>query len=137
MVEIKELRIGNFVKDKNGKLIVVDSIVTAEGEGINAGILYNGCIPDYYQQDIFPIELSNEFLIKLGFKQDIDEDFIIENGRLALILVEDEQQNWSVRYREDIGMPYMAFNINTPMDYLHQLQNLYYCLTGEDLQYVE
>ena len=135
MVEIKELRFGNIVKDKNAELIIVDSIVTAEGTGINAPVSWSGCSPDYFQQDIFPIELSNDVLKNCGFKEDTDGDFIIEYGRLALILVEDDQNNWFVRYREDIGIPYMAFNINTPMDYLHQLQNLYYCLTGDELQY--
>jgi hypothetical protein len=147
MVEIKELRMGNFVKDKDGKLIVVDSIVTAEGTGINAGVSYNGCIPDYYPQDIFPIELSNDILKSCGFYEDKSNDVYertifsiqVANGTSLYF---DAHKDWMRGDKEVEWYLSHEWNNNHFKNdfwgnpkYLHQLQNLYYCLTGDDLQY--
>lgn len=68
MIKLNELRLGNLVKGKDGDFIIVDSIVTAEGAGINAGVSYNGCIPDYDSKEVFGIPLTVEILIKYGYK---------------------------------------------------------------------
>lgn len=133
MVQSKDLRVGNWVQDEHG---IIQYVYRIWQEGVELSADATGIEDlDYESKELFGIPLTNEILKKCGFKEDIDGDFIIEYTRIALIVVEGLENDWLVRYRQDVGIPYMAFNINTPMNYLHQLQNLYYCLTGDELQY--
>lgn len=118
-IEISELRLGNFIQDKNGKLIIVDSIVTEEGRGINAGISYNGCIPDYYPDDIFPIPITEEWLLKFGFLF----DGAAFNNKIRVFKIANAVV-WNP-----------CEDVTATMQYVHQLQNLYFALTGKELEY--
>lgn len=131
-ISASELRIGNYVFDKfrNREVLVWgiesnhDRIVVnyANGSGIYTVDL----------KDIEPIPLTEEWLLKFGFdKEIIDsnyirkvyyhiEDFEVEfHGKRLCLRVESQS---SVRY----------FAHHTL--YVHQLQNLYFALTGEELQ---
>jgi hypothetical protein len=72
-----------------------------------------------------PIPLTEEWLLKFGFKKDTwtNNDLIIghwwNNGS---ILITDD---FKLDGQEDMK----------PLQYLHQLQNLFYCLCGEELTF--
>ena len=125
-----ELRIGNLVLAKVGVGKVLE--VSNAGHIItdNAGFcdLDKGCV--------HPVELTEEWLINLGFnKTECLETF---DGRL------DKQVGF--RYRNDLGERDYFYVISSEVDecscyyyvtkevkYVHQLQNIYHALTGDEL----
>jgi hypothetical protein len=118
-VKAQELRIGNWVELKNSGRLKVDA--DNIGDVVNNPAIFN------------PIPLSPEVLTACGFEKIGEDGYIIYE-------FEDEKnpnEGFRVEY-EGEGYAYY-YPSNTAMDvqinYLHQLQNLYYCLTGEELNY--
>lgn len=134
-MEAKELRIGNIV-DING-----NRFETAEVK--SDGILYYKGIVEWFAryEDIQPIPLTEELLLKAGFYYSGDSRYDPN--------VEYAEQ---FEYRLDLGLfhrdlictPFKGWVCNfdcheyegklQPIKYLHQLQNLYFALTGEELE---
>lgn len=115
-MEAKELRMGNWVKGKGN---------TRRITTIKAPHLY-----DVSQFE--PITITEEWLYRFGFKEDLSKLDPPEtpNGNF-----------WSewVNGIITIDMPFYSFIFNygeeeVQIKYVHQLQNLYFALTGEELQ---
>ena len=111
-IKSKDLRIGNYVK--SGDLIVcVDWInrhyIKGGATNENDGYL-DTRIPTKLVQ---PIKLTKDWLIKFGFVK--EECFYYKNG----VAIEDDFT------LEGFG--------DVELKYVHQLQNLYFALTGEEL----
>lgn len=113
-MEAKELRIGNYIQHSE------DSIW--------------GCIDKFYGDEVYiddwhygttelkecePIPLNDEWLLKFGF-----EDWDIDIYTMDLM-----NNNFYVLFDE---LEIIAKNIK----YVHQLQNLYFALTGNELKTV-
>jgi hypothetical protein len=119
-MKASDLRIGNLIYLKGDKVIEVTSVDTMMvfyGERQEANI----------PQDAQPIPLTEEWLLKFGFQikelaNYVSIDFTTyEKGKLII-----NDANW-IDYddsRIDLG-----YNLK----YVHQLQNLYHSLTGEEL----
>ena len=135
----QELRIGNIVKIDDEYLGPIEGKVTSLNEkaevelllSVNKGnIRYFHCGSD----DIFPIPITNELLLKIGFKKDVDENslyrYAIDNCLFEIRLWDSGTLIKLENYCEDcvrkVHLP------KTPN--LHQLQNAYYLLTGEELE---
>jgi len=124
-MEINELRIGNYVWDNySGEMIVA---------GINLNNIFirknkNTPSGEIEIKFIKPIPLTEECLIKFGFKQwgTYKHLWKIKNIHGFTIIKESENEYFLNEY------PYYRF-INNPMKYVHQLQNLYFALTGKEL----
>tara|TARA_R110000796_G_scaffold58965_5_gene135843 strand:+ start:3162 stop:3488 length:327 start_codon:yes stop_codon:yes gene_type:complete len=105
-MDAKELRIGNYGKEithsKNG----VVKVSKRHFEDIEDGEI-----------DLFPIPLTEEWLVKFGFENAEDDGVIGFNGLYF----------WD---RED---GYSLIISGTPVKHVHQLQNLYFALTNEEL----
>lgn len=114
MVDPKELRIGNWVK--NSEMVgTIKNISTRT----NA-------------YDLDPIPLTPKVFYKCGFSDDIDRDasdMIIGNFRI--FAGHHEWWFWGTQSPPDDTNG----RISVRLDYLHQLQNLYFALTGEELNY--
>lgn len=131
MIKENELRIGNLVTDKWSKSKWPFKI-TSIGK-IRCTYLGNQEFNAKYE-NIEPIELTEEWLIKFGFIR-IDEIIfqkIINNQVLTFNL------NEGVIFLEGSGTTGnldddYCFQIKK-VKYVHQLQNLYFCLTGEELK---
>jgi hypothetical protein len=117
-----ELRIGNLIlrngflpQDKNN----FNQIVTSHND-ITACVVS----PSSFK----PIPLTEEWLKKFGieYEKDIDYFFIsfeLADGDIELISNTDE-----------LGTYWFSHQISTlKIRYCHQLQNLYFCLSGEEL----
>jgi len=132
MIEAKDLRIGNLVTDEFyenfNTIITVHSI---NKEGVNLEIEDDGnwaeCAQrwigvEYKFDKLFGIPLTPEILEKCGFAK-LPNCFDCERFHIAK---EDEADYW-----------WCFFNKNgafiNKIKYLHQLQNLYFALTGEEL----
>ncbi len=78
-----------------------------------------------------PIPLSEEVLIRCGFEKNKNEDrsdcfYFISVGVSQLHINPDNGVAWIFRGDN-------IFNNPTLIEYLHQLQNLYFALTGEEI----
>ena len=124
MANAKEFRIGNVVLDKFGKTIIIESI-NESGINLMAGD-GNGVYPDFEFEEIFKIPLTEEILLKCGFKAESNYDNFIFNkieisSCIRVISTNERKSFWLVGKYE------------IPIEFLHQLQNLYFALTNEEL----
>lgn len=104
----KSLRIGNQV-DWNGETAIISQLLESE-------VVFKCGEMDLYES-IKPVLLIEEMLMNYGF----NEFYILEIG---LFKIEYSVEN-KIFYLNDIGLK---------LKYLHQLQNLYFALTGEEIK---
>ena len=126
MITAQELRLKN-VLTHGDTVVYVDAIfpthfICETEEGISRG--------NSLQANFTPIPLSPEILEKCGFKIGGYDFLFWDNGKIELAGL-----NWA-----DADIPEYQFvnfrysdNGIVSIYYLHQLQNLYYSLTGEEL----
>jgi hypothetical protein len=132
----RELRIGNYVK-KEGRIDKVDSVDLSLAHPSR----------NYEVTILKPIPITEEWVLKFNFKyQDRDinsrepERFYISNyfghGEYWIELnlgSEDKKSftwlNWDIGG----GRKHVHLPIGDKLIYVHQLQNLYFALTGEEL----
>ena len=143
MLNARELRIGNLVNPKVKEIILTDEIVSVDpsilmvilGEVNNKGIVFE------------PIQLTEEWLIKFGFTKYewMDGCFIKTSfGDLMIQFFRDEIHLFFTKVSVDSkGMMFDGRRFAgdkktfTKIQYVHQLQNLYFALTGEELTITE
>jgi len=114
-MKASELRIGNLVNHIRKGVIVVGIM---ELDFVEKGVL-----------DIEPIPLTEEWLVRFGFEfEKYTESIIANKSDLALLTM--------------VGWKYFTFTTNLgngkneyckDIIYVHQLQNLFYSITGEEL----
>lgn len=118
-MRVEDLRIGNIITDEHGFQMHVVGIgknwVTADFEG-NEGDVWEF---DFKYSFPKPIEITEEILLKCGFEKEILEPkhYYIEGMRI-----------WKCN---DM---FLCDKNGIHIKYLHQLQNLYWCLCGEELE---
>jgi hypothetical protein len=127
-MEIKELRIGNFVHHK------------AQWSHRNPGIDYAKfkrfdfqiALCDFYalaedrmwENDIEPIPLSEKWLIKFGFTQ---EDCLFHLNFITVKLLNKSTNHWIVYFNHVLIIE--CFNLP-----VHRVQNIYFAIYGCELQ---
>ena len=136
-MKASELRIGNIVnvrydRDFEYKPCLVDSI-------IKYGINYSSGEFDYTFYNIEPIKLTKEWLIKLGFKI----EFYGGQGNSGTTATIDSKISnvYNIdfeiyQYSESKGEWdfLLCSRFKTPINYVHELQNLYFSLLGKELE---
>ena len=119
-MEAKELRTGNIVKYE-------DTVYLHGGNITEIGDIIQG-ETDYYE----PIPLTEEWLLKFGIK---NANFIHEIKPPIIHIYSINK--WFFAINED-GSIRMLHPVNEIyIKYVHQLQNLYFALTGTELEYNE
>ena len=124
-----DLRIGNLVGIKETALHADGcnhSEAIFEIEEIKKGVVqFKGYHANEYYKDLNPIPLTEQWLLDFGFK--VEREFY-DKGKLSISLAnpKDYHPNGRVSYNS------WAIMESQPK-YVHQLQNLYFALTGEDL----
>lgn len=119
-MKAEELRIGNLLETTNNGIAHVTWGVIKDIESGDR----------YYK----PIPLTEEWLIKFGFKS--QSDFFIEKNYYTLKLpkkIFDYDNSLTVCDKNIIFGYYGSIKI----EYVHQLQNLFFSLTGEELEIKE
>ncbi len=126
MIDAKELRIGNLIT-YDGKVIEVEGVVRNTiyhkgGFDSNTGASY---------QPFKPIPLTEQWLIDFGWRY--------YNGRSSGDLTMDTPCRLDVDFIEGrmmVKSHYHGYEFykDLNIDYVHQLQNIYFALTGEELQ---
>lgn len=126
MIAANELRIGNWVNIKvEGKNGTFDGNYQIE-EIRKDVILFNNGIHAAYRM-LYPIPLTGERLLKCGF-----EDRILDIGISDLWLGYNSIFEVNI-FIDDIAKGYVELS-NNPRISLHQLQNLFFELTGKELE---
>jgi hypothetical protein len=130
-MKANELRIGNWVMAYNSP-VQIESI--DKDGGINYTSANDEWTVDYwfvYQiKEIDPIPLTPEILEKAGFSNpyNIGYHLYIDKENTEGFGINFDDEGW------DIGQNHEMFKFHSELKHLHQLQNLYYALTGEELQ---
>jgi hypothetical protein len=118
-----ELRIGNWVFDRGNNPFLVDhwesryKIATKTIEGFHESTEYINFIK--------PIPLTEEWLLKFGFRHSIDSKYVFVNSVTEIELFNSTSGVIRIFYK--------CKSINIDIKHVHQLQNLYHALTGEEL----
>ena len=115
MIKENELRIGNIIGRNSAEITVGWGTLKAISEGINVG---NG------------IPLTEDRLLKFDFEI-IKLDGGIKFSKDGIMIRFYKQENIIVKYSvEYYGVNLRQFNFT-----VHSLQNLYFALTGQELQF--
>jgi hypothetical protein len=117
----KEFRLGNLIhwESKNG-------VTKPQDIPINWSMLGNIALKNVFINDYSLILLTEEWLLKFGFKKLKQNTYIKYNSDVDFslsIYVRQEYCDWSVN----------GYAIST-IKYVHQLQNLFSAMSNEDLQ---
>lgn len=120
-MNIHELRRGNYFLWKDGFGHDVWIVVTTISKAM--GVWFVSDVPEY---NCLPIPITEKTLLKCGFEQ---ENTIWKNGWLEL-WYSSYAESYQVRLIKVGSDIEKSINIKS----VHQLQNLYFALTGEELK---
>lgn len=134
-MKANELRIGNYIKQikyLNGDCNEFRKVASVNKEGfLNVEVLGGDTMKSHPIEWFVPISISEEILLKCGYKfyngkteGDLCMDF---GGKLDIDFINEKIQVKS--HYEEYSMYRPIYEIK----YLHQLQNLYFALTGTEL----
>ena len=125
-MKAQELRIGNWIEHNQNKK---DMYTTVQPSTFSVNI----------EQHFKPIPLTEEWLVRFGFEIDqtseeaylkINTDF--NNGSTFSLDCFIADYSFMINERSDDGDSHTSF-IPKKLKYVHQLQNLYFALTGDEL----
>ena len=142
MIHTKELRFGNKVRTRQGKIITVqqllcntliyDSQIEVNREVVTAGRSYgtdyitqlNEIVKEVEYSDVDPIILTADVLQKCGFRNYLREQWILRIGNQN---IDFEFMDGGLRLRNPA--PSLA-----TIKHLHQLQNFLFAITTHELE---
>jgi hypothetical protein len=145
-MEAEELRIGNWLtvpRKKDNEYYDKPVRVGAIGKG-TFGVIEDGKRLVAIKDDLSPIPLTEEILLKAGFEHYLDYSYelnFLDESNTAIHVDFDEddltkvarvcigQEDHRIEKR-DRAREWVYFK---NIDYVHSLQNLYFALTGEEL----
>ena len=137
-MEAKELRIGNYVYDDEYIIVKVESLTSErfkKWNDMDETLTFSKSTDDInlYSSRIQPIQLTEEILLKCGFEKD-------DSG---VDISDQDYYEWYQKEFPVIGVLCQSsdksyiFDENTDtirIVSLHQLQNLYFAVTGTELE---
>ncbi len=122
-MEANELRIGNLIKE--GKVEQIDNSIDE--------VYYSG--DGYYQStyccNLNPIPLTEEWLLKFGFEKNFENLIEILINKNQSLHFDKTDNCMSLYIPINHEFIYLVFK---HIKYVHQLQNLYFSLTGTELE---
>ena len=122
LLSARELRIGNlFIEENSNEIIEVIGLEKNR-------ILFSGMFLNEWQSK--PIPLTEEWLLKFGFEKIIDNEFTLrydlkKDSRFDYFFPKHNLKTFGLRFQ---GSTF--FDV---VKYVHQLQNIYFCLCGKEL----
>jgi len=120
-MEARELRIGNWYK---GDMFGGGEYQITPEDIQN---LHDDPQDDFYQ----PIPITEERLVRFGFEKQYDDHvYDKDNFRIELIWWADDDPEWKLKRHDGVSF---SRHSAIKTKYVHQLQNLYFALTGEEL----
>ena len=150
MIAAHELRLGNWVNDLNGKHCRIESI---DNDGCDVYFLEHDTLAYLPIKNINPIPLTPEILDKCGFEfydflvddfEDDENDFIYKAWRKFIsdwvyytVNLEPNEINFKFGISRNItSSPHNENGFSwAKCQYLHNLQNIFFSLEGEEINY--
>lgn len=136
MIKASELRIGNYFHpmSKNVEVqipasAVIHQVGSVDKFGNISVIEHDAKTITLTTKEISPIPLTPELLKKIGFDTSENGTLYIQVGNTTYLEYQDG--HWSVTPETWRGT---LIDFWGEVKYLHQLQNLYYSLSGEELK---
>lgn len=131
-MKANELRLGNLI-DRQDYICKVTKI--EEGGIITEPLEYKG--ERFVEQRVEPIPLTEEWLVKFGFKKIVWKNKNYPNRFELNLYIDGILINYDSYDDETSVLSFGEFGndkvIITRLKCVHQLQNLYFALTGEEL----
>ena len=140
-MKVNELRIGNLVKNQKGIIEEIQGIYSTSVDIEVSTKSYIGLLGDFK-----PIPITEEWLIKFGFEKSEDGYWQKESTNQGFVFWEDDgcvsvPYTWIESVNDlsetskvaESKVNYCMVNSNGGFEYVHQLQNLYFALTTEEL----
>ena len=132
MIQPQELRIGNLLQDDKGNICTVRRLSREDEEDILIEEKMNLKTLNY---DVFGIPLTEEILLKFGFNKEYQKGYIgIDVCNSDFVLTEPlKMGEWQTNYTfqfETGSVPKFK-----EIEYVHQLQNIFFALNGEELTF--
>jgi hypothetical protein len=118
-MKAEELRIGNLIKwDSTGD---IEKVVKIGYNNVN----------NVHESDLQPIPLTEEWLAKFGFRPLNDHEFSlwVDEWECLSLYAEPYPKSFVIGLSRGLKDIWNKSNIQN----LHQLQNLYFALTGQEL----
>ena len=121
MINAKDLRLGNLIL-KNGKIYEITTLFFVD--------LHDGTVRENYNNSyvIEPIKLTEELLNKLGLN--VNKWFCENSYCVVEDKTGDTSYGWCMKVQNASHTKEIEFGY---FKYVHELQNLYYALTGSEL----
>ena len=129
MIQPRELRLKNFILQKTDARI---KMVECAPEQFS--MMFSGGVKDF-----FPVVLNPDLLLKAGFIENKDYPLLPDAREFKLVIpVKTDQPTEIQAYLKNNKECFARLAVNkivasNPVFNLHQLQNLYYAVTGEEL----
>lgn len=132
MIDAKELRLGNYLCI-NGVPQRILAFTPNESETTIVGTAYFKIVFAHYKhgdpyetysdEEVEPVQLTSEWLLKFGFIKKYNYEYHFSKSPFSVILNPLKHD-----------FLFNNFVVSTEIKYLHQLQNLYFALTGTELK---
>lgn len=126
-----DLRIGNWIKANGALSVIIGKVI--EINLVHVVIENNDGYTSLPLSILEPIEFTEEVLVKIGFEKH-DEAmniYAFENERAIVVYIPNRKLLKIEGVENDVLID-RNIRLNN-VAHLHQLQNAYYCLTGEEL----
>lgn len=148
MIQANELRVGNIVTDEFYQSFkTIYTVNSINKDGINLEIEDDGnwpemashfMVPEKKFSELMGIPITEEWLLKLGFEKTDGHDNwnfksheIFKYKNLFKVGKLDNRFYWYNQVDDDY------YSCMHPIKYVHQLQNLFFALTGQELEHME
>lgn len=128
MIDVKELRIGNYVYLQSSKTpykITEVGYSEIEYPRYEASGISSEAVFRTYVDNLNPIPISEELLLKCGFREDERSFYRVDLGNVAF-----NQYGYYIQLKECSSEVIRVIKITS----LHKLQNLYFVMTGKELE---
>lgn len=124
---VNDYRIGNYILDEDGELCIVEQLSSqlmgCYQQGSN--VENKNCINSKYPSNIYAIQLTEEWLLEFGF------DLLFQTcyrGRYSNFTINGI---WVYFFTDKNTVEFRDNDFK--IKYVHQLQNVWFALTGEEL----
>lgn len=132
MIKAEELRLGNLLQVESGNLNVVMEIKSKSTrcsyQRQDTGLLHISVIDN---EHLFGITLTEEWLLRFGFSKMKGSHYIINNDNFIFGVGKldkpCDEYGWCFIY-------YNTDQLSNFFHHVHQLQNLYLSITGQELK---
>lgn len=130
MVNAKEFRIGNIVQTTEGRIGVVKSIAEKKVVlKLKHSTFKTLTKKEFDGLDIEPVPLFGDWLINFGFEKGNQAQFI-KGDWFAIFFDKEDFYLWHIIDESELQ------GIKIKILFVHQLQNLFFALTGEELKMI-